>query len=142
MKIKEANVEEVFAVKNIPEFTEMASDKEALEVRYRGVPHCIFVAYEEELPVGYLIGYEVDTRTAYCWLAGVDSNYRKRGVLTGLMAAFEEWMRKSSYTLLTVKTRNNLVDMRRFLAKAGFNITKVEVMLNAKDNRIYLEKEI
>ena len=58
------------------------------------------------------------------------------------MTAFEEWMRKNGYQVLTVKTRNNLVDMRRFLAKAGFNITKVEVMPNAKDNRIYLEKEI
>ena len=142
MEIKEANVEEIFEVKNIPEFTEMASNKEALEARYAGVSHCIFVAYENGLPIGYLIGYEVDRNTAYCWLAGVDMHYRKRGVLTGLMNAFEEWMRAHGYQVLTIKTRNNLVDMRRFLAKAGFNITKVEEMPNAKDNRIYLEKEI
>lgn len=142
MEIKEAKIEAVLKVKNIPEFTEMASNKEALEARYAGVPHCIFVAYEEEIPVGYLIGYEVDAHTAYCWLAGVDMHYRKRGVLTGLMNAFEEWMRAHGYQVLTIKTRNNLVDMRRFLAKAGFNITKVEEMPNAKDNRIYLEKEI
>jgi len=142
MEIKETKIEEILKVQNIPEFTEMASDTAELEARYAGLPHCILVAYEDDLPIGYLVGYEVDVKTAYCWLAGVNKSYRKRGALTGLMSAFEDWMRFRGYSLLTIKTRNNLRDMRRFLAKAGFNITKVEVMANAEDNRIYLEKKI
>ena len=128
----------------IEELQETKAEKEAFEPRYQNRKHVIFVAYEEKEPIGYLIAYDPEDREHcfYCWMAGVEKAYRKRGALTQMMQSLENWMQENGYTKMTIKTRNNKREMLSYLVHHGFDFTQVEKRENPKENRIYLEKEI
>ena len=146
--VREVAIEEVIKVnQNIPEFNEMGTEavKENFEKRYQNREKLIIVAYYQENPIGYVIGYEEikgDKQNFYCWMAGVDYNYRKMGALTQLMNYQMEWVKKKEYQNLTIKTRNNRREMLHFLVKNGFYFTKVEEQEKIEDNRIYLVKKV
>lgn len=121
IEIKEVNIEEVLKVhKNIPEFYDTIPEKEYFENRYKGREKLIIVAYYDGIPVGYIIGYDKfqDNKSFYCWMAGVDVNYRRLGILTHLMDYQTNWAKDKGYHILKIKTRN------------------------IKDNRINLQKDI
>ena len=146
--VKEVEIEEVIKVnQNVPEFNEMGTEavKENFEKRYQNREKLIIVAYYQNQPIGYIIGYEEiegDKQNFYCWLAGTDPNYRKMGALTQLMKYQMEWVKKKEYQNLTIKTRNNRREMLSFLVKNGFYFTKVEEQEKIEDNRIYLIKKL
>lgn len=146
--VKEVEIEEVIKVnQNVPEFNEMGTEavKENFEKRYQNREKLIIVAYYQNQPIGYIIGYEEiegDKQNFYCWLAGTDPNYRKMGALTQLMKYQIEWAKQEEYQNLTIKTRNNRREMLNFLVKNGFYFTKVEEQEKIEDNRIYLVEKL
>ncbi len=88
IEIKEVNIEEVLKVhRNIPEFYKLIPKKDYFENRYKRREKLIIVAYYNGIPAGYIIGYDKfqDNKSFYCWMAGVDVNYRRLGILTQLM---------------------------------------------------------
>jgi len=143
IEVKEVTIEEVLKVHaQIPELNEMEPQREVFEQRYIDKTHVILVAYENEIPIGYLIAYDPEDSSFYCWLAGVIEKHRKKGALTKMMIYLEDWMRKNGYKKITIKTRNTKREMLKYLVKHDFDFTKVETMRDRKENRIYLEKEI
>ena len=145
IEIKEVNIEEVLKVhKNIPEFYDVIPEKEYFENRYKGREKLIIVAYYDGIPVGYIIGYDKfhDNESFYCWMTGVDVNYRRLGILTQLMDYLTNWAKNKGYSILKIKTRNNRREMLSFLIRNGFYFTDVEIKENIKDNRINLQKDI
>lgn len=145
IEIKEVNIEEVLKVhKNVLEFDDLNPKKEYFEDRYKDKEKIIIVAYYNYIPVGYIIGYDKfqDNESFYCWMAGVDVNYRRLGILTQLMNYQINWAMENGYHILKIKTRNNRREMLSFLIKNGFYFTDVEKRDNIKDNRINLQKDI
>ena len=145
IEIKEVNIEEVLNVhKNIPEFYDVIPEKEYFENRYKGREKLIIVAYYDGIPAGYIIGYDKfqDNKSFYCWMTGVDVNYRRLGILTQLMDYQTNWAKDKGYHILKIKTRNTRREMLSFLIRNGFYFTDVQTKENIKDNRINLQKDI
>lgn len=145
IEVKEVDIKEAIKVhKNIKEFNETKPEKEYFENRYKDREKLIIVAYYNNVPAGYIIGYDKfqDGKNFYCWMAGVDSKFRKLGILTKMMQYQENWAKQKGYSILKIKTRNNRREMLSFLVKHNFNFLSVEKRDNIQDNRINLQKEI
>ena len=146
IEIKETNIDEVLKVnKNVIEFSDDVNlNKEYFENRYQNKEHVKIVAYLNDIPIGYIVGYDKfnDGESFYVWMAGVDYKYRRKGALTKLMQYQFDWAKRQGYSKLKIKTRNARREMLSFLVKNGFNFTEVEKKENIIENRINLEKII
>lgn len=142
--VKEVSIEEAVKVnRNVIEFDGKDTTKEDFEKRYVGKDNLIIVAYYKNIPIGYIIGYDRDNDGSfYCWMAGVDNNYRRLGALTALMNYQMNWAKNKGYTKLKIRTRNNRREMLGFLVKNGFNFVSVEQRDNITENRINLEHDL
>lgn len=145
IEIREVNIEEVLKVhRNIPEFYELIPKKDYFEDRYKDREKLITVAYYNSIPTGFIISYDKfqDNESFYCWMVGVDVNYRRLGILTQLMDYQINWAKNKGYHILKIKTRNNRREMLSFLIRNGFYFTNVETKENIENNRISLQKDI
>lgn len=142
--VKEVSIEEAVKVnRNVIEFDGKDTTKEDFEKRYVGKDNLIIVAYYKNIPIGYIIGYDRDNDGSfYCWMAGVDNNYRRLGALTTLMNYQMNWAKNKGYTKLKIRTRNNRREMLGFLVKNGFNFVSIEQRDNITENRINLEHDL
>lgn len=145
IEIKEVDINEAIEVhKSVLEFNETEPKPEYFENRYKNKDKLIIVAYYNNIPIGYVIGYDKyeDEESFYCWMAGVNNNYRRQGALKALMNYQIKWARDKGYKKLKIKTRNNRREMLSFLVKADFYFTSVEPKERIQDYRINLEKII
>ena len=142
--VKEVSIEEAVKVnRNVIEFDGKDTKAEDFERRYQDKDKLIIVAYYENVPIGYIIGYDRDNDGSfYCWMAGVDNNYRRLGALTALMNYQMDWAKKKGYNKLKIRTRNNRREMLSFLVKNGFNFVSVENREDITENRINLEHDL
>lgn len=142
--VKEVSIEEAVKVnRNVIEFDGKDTTKEDFEKRYVGKDNLIIVAYYKNIPIGYIIGYDRDNDGSfYCWMAGVDNNYRRLGALTALMNYQMNWAKNKGYNKLKIRTRNNRREMLSFLVKNDFNFVSVEQRDDITENRINLEHSL
>ena len=142
--VKEVPIDEAVKVnRNVIEFDGKDTKAEDFERRYQDKDKLIIVAYYENIPIGYIIGYDRDNDGSfYCWMAGVDNNYRRLGALTSLMNYQMDWAKKKGYNKLKIRTRNNRREMLSFLVKNGFNFVSVENKEDITENRINLEHDL
>jgi GNAT superfamily N-acetyltransferase len=142
IKIKETSINEVVEInKTIREFDSYS--KEYIERRYKGKDKLIIVAHVDEQPAGYLVGYDqFADGSFYCWMVGVNPDFRRKGILKALMNYQEKWARKRGYTKIKIKTANKLREMLAYLVKYGFYFTEVIQCPAVEDNKILLEKTI
>lgn len=142
--VKEVSIEEAVKVnRNVIEFDGKDTKAEDFERRYQDKDKLIIVAYYENIPIGYIIGYDRDNDGSfYCWMAGVDNNYRRLGALTTLMNYQMNWAKNKGYNKLKIRTRNNRREMLSFLVKNGFNFVSVENREDITENRINLEHDL
>lgn len=142
--VREVPIDEAVKVnRNVIEFDGKDTKAEDFERRYQDKDKLIIVAYYENIPIGYIIGYDRDNDGSfYCWMAGVDNNYRRLGALTTLMNYQMDWAKKKGYNKLKIRTRNNRREMLSFLVKNGFNFVSVENREDITENRINLEHDL
>lgn len=142
--VKEVPIDEAVKVnRNVIEFDGKDTKAEDFERRYQDKDKLIIVAYYENVPIGYIIGYDRDNDGSfYCWMAGVDNNYRRLGALTSLMNYQMNWAKNKGYTKLKIRTRNNRREMLSFLVKNDFNFVSVENKEDITENRINLEHDL
>ena len=142
--VREVPIDEAVKVnRNVIEFDGKDTKAEDFERRYQDKDKLIIVAYYENIPIGYIIGYDRDNDGSfYCWMAGVDNNYRRLGALTSLMNYQMDWAKKKGYNKLKIRTRNNRREMLSFLVKNGFNFISVEDREDITENRINLEHDL
>lgn len=143
ISIKEASIEE--AVKVNASIVEFGAEypKEHFEERYKDKKHLIIVGYVDDQPAGYIVGYDkFNDGSFYCWMAGVNPNFRKMGLLKALMQYEDIWAKEHGYHTIRIKTRNNRREMLSYLIKYGFYLTEVEQRENIEENRIMLEKKL
>ncbi len=140
--VKESTVEDALVVNStINEFDKY--EKEHFESKYKNKDHLILVAYIENKPVGYTISYDkYQDGSFYCWMAGVDTNYRRKGVLKFLMDYLFNWAKVKGYKKIRLKTRNNRREMLSYLIKNGFDFLAVKKMKLIKNYRIFAVKKL
>lgn len=143
IEIKEVPVEEVVKVNaTIAEFGE-PYDQDYFTNKIKEKHHLIIVAYFENQPVGYLIGYDrYQDSSFYCWMAGVNPKLRRKGILKEMMNHMNDWARNKNYSKIKIKTRNNRREMLSYLVKYGFQLIEVFPKDNIEENRILFEKPL
>jgi len=141
--IKEVPIEEAVKVNaTIIEF-DAPYQKDYFEDRYKDKDKLIIVAYVDDQPAGYIVGYDkFEDGSFYCWMTGVNPKFRKLGLLKTLMDYEDKWAKEKGYNKIKIKTRNNRREMLAYLVKYGFFFTEVVQNKNIDDNRILLEKEL
>ena len=141
--IKEVPIEEAVKVNaTIVEF-DAPYQKDYFEDRYKDKDKLIIVAYVDDQPAGYIVGYnKFEDGSFYCWMAGVNPKFRKLGLLKTMMDYEDKWAKEKGYNKIRIKTRNNRREMLAYLVKYGFFFTEVNQHPNIDDNRILLEKEL
>ncbi len=141
--IKEVPIEEAVKVNaTIIEFDELYQ-RDYFEERYQNKEKLILVAYVDNLPGGYLVGYDkFGDGSFYCWMARVNPLFRRRGILKALMDYEDTWAKERGYQKIKIKTRNNRREMLAYLVKYGFFFTEVVQHPKREDNRILLEKDL
>ena len=111
--------------------------------KYGDKEHLIIIASYDNQPAGYLIGYDkFGDDSFYCWMAGVDNNFRKKGILKALTDYQDKWAKSKGYNKIKIKTRNNRREMLSYLVKYGFLFTEVIEYPKIEENRILLEKNL
>ena len=95
--IKNAPIEDVvFVNSTITEF-DKPYKKEYFKERYEGKDNLIIVAYISNKPVGYVVWYNRDNDNSfYCWMAGVNPEYRRLGILKKLMDYGFNWAKNKN----------------------------------------------
>ncbi len=142
--IREGNIEEVLSLYPfIPEFGQPPA-REMYEQRlFKARHHLILIAYDQNTPVGFKVGYERDADGSfYSWMGGVAQSHRRFGIAQLLLEAMELWAKERGYHVLRFKTRNYLKPMLIFGLKNGFHIYELEPQPELKDYRILLQKEL
>lgn len=143
ISVREGNLDAVLKVhQNIIEFDEKYPSEDFFLDRYKNLEHVIIVAYCSDVPIGYIIGYKIDDNVFYCWLAGVDVNYRRGGALTLMFDYLKKWCVERKYKKISIKTRNKYRNMLLYLVNNNWNFESVEKKDNVLENRINLTLDL
>lgn len=143
ISVREGNLDEVLKVhQNIIEFDEKYPSKDFFLDRYKSLEHVIIVAYCNDIPIGYIIGYKIDVNEFYCWLAGVDVNYRRNGALTLMVDYLKKWCIERRFKKISIKTRNKYRRMLTYLVNNNWNFESVEKKDNVLEYRINLTLDL
>lgn len=141
ISIKKGTLDTVVKLSNqIPEFTNPHA-KEVYESRILKVPHLVLIAFSDEKPIGFKVGYERDGYF-YSWMGGVLPDFRRQKIALQLAEHQEEWARQQKYSSITFKTRNQHKNMLIFALQRGFNIIDFKEKDDILTNRILLRKSL
>jgi predicted GNAT superfamily acetyltransferase len=124
----------------IPEFHNPHGAKE-YQKRLADVPSSVLVAYVDNMPAGFKVGYERDGYF-YSWMGAILPPYRRMRLATLLAEQQEAWAKEQGYPHVTFKTRNRLKPMLLFALKRGFQIIDFETKETIEENRIILRKKL
>lgn len=101
----------------------------------------VIVAMDGKRVIGYKIGYELDNRTFYSWLGGVDPNYRGQGIASMLMEKQHQYLKDEGYHVVQTKTMNRWRHMLVLNIKNGFDVMDTYTDKNGL-HKIILEKRL
>lgn len=143
IRIRPASIDEVIKIGGKVFGSKKLKTRKDFEKQYEGKDKLVSVAYLGDNPAGYAVWYDkYDDGSFYCWMTGVDPDFRRKGVLKGLMAFGQAIARSKKYKKIRTKTRNSEGEMIAYLAKYGFVITDFDKRPNNKDSKIEFEKEL
>ena len=128
--------------RQLPEFTD-PYDEQEYKKRLNGSPHLILIAYWDNQPAGFKVGYERhNDGSFYSWLGGVLPEFRQKGIAKKLAKTQEEWAWNQGYKKIRFKTRNRHRNMLRFAIDHAFQIIAVEPEATLEEYRIWMEKDL
>ncbi|MBC85629.1 MAG: GNAT family N-acetyltransferase [Bdellovibrionaceae bacterium] len=82
----------------------------------------IFIAFENEIPVGYKVGFERSSRIYYSWIGGVTPKFRDLGIASELMKLQHNFAAQQGYKVVCTQTDNSFQPMIILNLKSGFEI--------------------
>ena len=102
---------------------------------------CSLIAFQNNEPVGFKIGYRYNETTFYSWVGGVLQDYRNKGIAKKLAQKQEFWAKENHFKKLRTKSMNRFKPMMILNLKNGFNI--ISVYTNDSDQtKVVFEKNI
>lgn len=124
--VKPASLEELLLVDSqIPEF-DGRNTLSKLQAKCADVEHLALVAYIDNEPVAYKLGYALDSNTFYSWLGAVVPKCRGNGIAQALLNAQETWVQEHNYRAIKVKSMNRFPAMLSMLIKNSYAIVGYE----------------
>ncbi|MGJ8483378.1 GNAT family N-acetyltransferase [Pseudoalteromonas sp. SYSU M81236] len=124
--IKPASLDDLLLVDSqIPEF-DGRNTLGKLQARIAGVEYLILVAFIDNEPVAYKLGYALDSNTFYSWLGAVAPKCRGKGIAQALLNAQETWVQEHNYRAIKVKSMNRFPAMLSMLIKNSYAIVGYE----------------
>ncbi|MCF2900721.1 GNAT family N-acetyltransferase [Pseudoalteromonas sp. OFAV1] len=124
--IKPANLQDLLLVDSqIPEF-DGRNTLGKLQARIADVEYLILVAFIDNEPVAYKLGYALDSNTFYSWLGAVAPKCRGQGIAQALLNAQETWVQEHNYRAIKVKSMNRFPAMLSMLIKNSYVIVGYE----------------
>ncbi|KZY44975.1 hypothetical protein A3733_14555 [Pseudoalteromonas shioyasakiensis] len=124
--VKPASLEELLLVDSqIPEF-DGRNTLSKLQAKCADVEHLALVAYIDNEPVAYKLGYALDSNTFYSWLGAVVPKCRGNGIAQALLNAQETWVQEHNYRAIKVKSMNCFPAMLSMLIKNSYAIVGYE----------------
>jgi len=82
----------------------------------------ILIAYNENEPVAYKVGFERSKRIYYSWIGVVDPKYRGRGIAKKLMEQQHQLAKELEYGIVCTQTDNSFKPMIILNLKSEFEI--------------------
>ncbi|MEE9189181.1 MAG: GNAT family N-acetyltransferase, partial [Candidatus Neomarinimicrobiota bacterium] len=121
IEIKRNQLDDAIRIsKHIPEFSD-PYDKEEYLKRISDNQHLILVAYHDDIPVGFKIGYEISKGDCfYSWMGGILPSHRRKGVAEKLANYQEQWAAGQKYKRIRIKTREKHKAMITFCLNRNF----------------------
>lgn len=139
-QIKLGELSDILAIEpHIPEFNR-AKNMQQITERLGNKPYLLLIAYHENAPVGYKLGYALSDNTFYSWLGAVLPNHRGKGLAQKMLTRQETWLQQNGYNKVQVKTMNCFRAMLAMLVKNNYFITGVEPNTNNALSKIHFEK--
>ena len=139
IKIKEGTLETVVAIsQKVPEF-QNPHGLSIYQERLKNVPAIVLVAYVDNIPAGFKVGYERGGYF-YSWMGAILPAYRRLGLARKLAEKQETWAKNKGYPHVTFKTRNRLKPMLIFALSRGFDIIEIQPKETIEEYRIILRK--
>jgi len=102
-----------------------ATSRSPLAVRKIGsAPFLFLVAYLDEQPVGFKLGYErpLGGKWFYSWIGGIITRYRRQGISQLLLEEQHRWARSQGYEFCYFKTYDRFAGMRALAEKNGYEL--------------------
>ena len=102
----------------------------------------VLVAFQDDRPCGYKIGFEYSSNTFFSWSGGVLPDCRKCGLGSALIAKQHQAAKELGYSYMRTHTKNKYREMLILNLKAGFEVTGVYKSLQETHHGIILEKAL
>ena len=100
----------------------------------------LFTLHENDLLIGFKLGYELTPELYYSWLGGVRPTHRGQGLAGQLMQAQHDWAKNRGYQAIETRTSNMWKPMLILNLKSGFDI--VDFSTNERGLKIHLQKKL
>ena len=102
----------------------------------------IMVALIDERHVGFTTGFELTPTTYFCWLCGVNPDFRRIGVATQLMQAQQAWAFDHEYSLMRFECQNQHRAMLHAAITEGYDLVGIRWDGATANNMAIFEKEL
>jgi len=140
--IKPASLDDLLLVDSqIPEF-DGRNTFSKLQAKCADIEHLALVAYIDNEPVAYKLGYALDSNTFYSWLGAVAPKCRGQGIAQALLNAQEAWVKANNYRTIKVKSMNRFPAMLSMLIKNDYAIAGYEDRDSPQTSKILFTKDI
>ncbi|OFZ31816.1 MAG: hypothetical protein A2622_03980 [Bdellovibrionales bacterium RIFCSPHIGHO2_01_FULL_40_29] len=116
-------------------------DQLKIENRLGGKKLFLQVAYDQEIPVGFKLGYALENEVFYSWIGGVAPDYQDLGVATLFIKRQHEWCLQNGFKSIQTKSMNQFPRMISLNLNSGFKITGTEVGAD-EEVKILFEKSL
>ncbi|MEX0744722.1 MAG: GNAT family N-acetyltransferase [Phycisphaeraceae bacterium] len=102
----------------------------------------ILIAFVEDTPVGFMVGFELKPSVFFEWLYGVLPPYRRAGVATQLMEAANAWAGDHHYGWSRMECNNFHRPMLNLAIARGYDIVGIRWDGERQSNLVIFEKEL
>jgi ribosomal protein S18 acetylase RimI-like enzyme len=140
--IKEGTLHDLLSIEHaIPEFSspKALADINAKIDRHS---HLLLVAYVNEKPVAYKLGYAKSAEKFYSWLGAVLPEFRGQGIAKALLIYQEAYVRSCGYKTIEVRSMNCFKRMLQMLIAHNYQIVNCERLDDDSDSKITFRKNI
>ncbi len=85
----------------------------------------IALVYNDNIPIGFKMGYPYSEDTFYSWVGGILPEFRRKGIASQLAKHQEYYAKDVGFTKLRTKSMNHFKPMMILNLKNGFDVSKI-----------------
>ncbi len=100
------------------------------------------VAFLDDRPAGFLVGFELMPTTYFCWLCGVLPDFRRLAIATQMMKALAAWVGENDYSIIRFECRNQHRPMLHVAISEGYDLVGIRYDTATGNNVVIFEKEL